>query len=165
MYVFKPKGVCPKEIHFSLKAQSIEQIRMVGGGCPGNSELMGRLLKGRPIDEVQSFLEGIVCRNGTSCADQLLQALLMVQSGQLQAADPITIMHEEHRSLRKLAVIGGIRGNLVGLQSVLAAIETAGIEDLYSLGNLVWPHGENDAVVELASKHGIKHVQGPNDRQ
>ena len=37
MYVFKTKGICPKEIHLSLNGTAIEQIRLVGGGCPGNS--------------------------------------------------------------------------------------------------------------------------------
>ncbi len=152
-------------MHISLRGLTIEQIRMVGGGCPGNSELAGRLLKGKPIDEVLPLLAGILCRNGTSCPDQLSQALLMVQSGQLQEADPITIMAEERGSLRKLAVVAEIRGNLAGLRSVVAAARTEGVEAIYSLGNLVGPDGDNDAVVELAAKQGIRNVQGPNDRQ
>lgn len=165
MYIFRPKDVCPKEIHLSLQGLAIEQIRMVGGGCPGNSELVGRLLKGRSIDEVLPFLEGIRCRNGTSCADQLAQALRMVQNGRLQEADPITIKVEERRDLRKIALVAEIRGNLAGLQSVLAAAKMEGAEVIYSLGNLISPRGQNDAVVELAFREGIRNVQGPNDRQ
>ncbi len=164
MYVFKPKGICPKEIHFSLQDHTIENLRMVGGGCPGNSELVCRLLQGKSIDEVLPLLAGIVCRNKTSCADQLAQALQMVQSGRLQAADPITIGVEERRDLRKLAVVSEIRGNLAGLRSVLAAAKVEGAEVIYSLGNLIWPHGKNDAVVELAAREGIRNVQGPSDR-
>jgi uncharacterized protein (TIGR03905 family) len=165
MYVFKPQGVCPKEIHFSLQGHRIEQIRMVGGGCPGNSELVGRLLQGRSIDEVLPFLEGIVCRNGTSCADQLLQALRLAQRGLLQEADPITIRSEERQDLRKVAAVADIRGNLAGLQAVLGASRADGAELLYSLGNLIGPGGENNAVVELAAREGIRNMQGPNDRQ
>jgi uncharacterized protein (TIGR03905 family) len=166
MYVFKPKGICPKEIHFSLQDNlRFEHLRLVGGGCPGNGELVSRLLEGRSIDEVLPHLEGIVCRNGTSCADQLSQALLMVKNGQLQEADPITIMAEERPNLGKLAAIAEIRGNLPGLKSVLAAAQAAGAEAVYSLGNLVWPQGDNDAVVELAAKQGLRNVQSPGDRQ
>ena len=165
MYVFRPKGVCPKEIHISLHGQTIEHVRLVGGGCPGNAELAGRLLEGRSIDEVLPFLKGIRCRNGTSCPDQLLQALLLVKSGQLQEADPITIVEEERANLRKLAVMAEIKGNLAGLQAALAAIKREGIEVIYSLGNLVGPDDKKDAVIELACKEGIRNVQGPNDRQ
>ena len=163
MYIFKAKGICPKEIHFSLKDLKFEQLRMVGGGCTGNTELIGRLLKDRAIDEVLPFLEGILCRNGTSCADQLRQALLMVKSGQLREADPIAIMAEERRDLRRLAVVAEVRGNLPGLRAVLAAATAEGAEAVYSLGNLVGPGGENNAVVELAAKQGIRNIQGPND--
>jgi uncharacterized protein (TIGR03905 family) len=165
MYVFKPRGVCPKEIHFSLKDLSIDQVRMVGGGCPGNSELVGRLLQGRSIDEILPFLSGILCRNETSCADQLAQALQMVQSGRLQEADPITIKVEERLDLGKIVVMAEIQGNLAGLQAVLAAAKAEGAEVIYSLGNLISPQGENDAVVELASREGLTNVQGPIDRK
>ena len=165
MYIFKTQGVCPTEIHFSLQDHIINQIRMVGGGCPGNSELVGRLLKGRSIDEVLPFLSDIVCRNETSCADQFAQALRLVQSGGLQEADPITIEVEERRDLRKIAVVAEIRGNLAGLQSVLGAAKMEGAEVIYSLGNLISPQGQNDAVVELASREGIRNIQGPNDRK
>lgn len=165
MYIFKPQGVCPKEIHFSLRDQVIDQIRMVGGGCPGNSELVARLLKGRSIDEVLPFLSGIDCRNETSCADQLSRALRLVQTGELLEADPITIGVEEHRDLRKIAVFSEVCGNLTGLKSVLDAARMEGAEAIYSLGNLVSPQGQNDAVVSLAAREGIRNVQGPNDRK
>ena len=124
MYVFKTKGVCPKEIHLSLNGTAIEQIRLVGGGCPGNAQLVERLLQGRAIDEVLPFLQDIQCRNGTSCPDQLSQALLLVQSGQLQIADPITTREDERRDLQKIAVISEIKGDLAVLKCALAAIKT-----------------------------------------
>jgi uncharacterized protein (TIGR03905 family) len=165
MYIFKPQGVCPKEIHFSLQGQVIDQIRMVGGGCPGNSELVGRLLKGRTIAEALPFLEGIDCRNQTSCPDQLAQALRLVQRGELQEADPITIEVEERQDLRKIAILADICGNPAGLKAVLEAARLAGAEATYVLGDLISPQGQNDAVVELAAREGIKSVQGPNDRK
>ncbi len=58
-----------------------------------------------------------------------------------------------------------IQGNLAGLQAVLAAAKAEGAEVIYSLGNLISPQGQNDAVVELAAREGIRNVQGPNDRK
>jgi uncharacterized protein (TIGR03905 family) len=165
MYVFRPKGICPKEIHLSLNGPVIEQLRLVGGGCPGNAQLVERLIRGRSIDEIQPFLEGIQCRNGTSCPDQLWQMLLLVKSGQLQEADPITTGEDERRDLKKIAVLSEIKGNLGVLKAALAAIKTEGIEAIYSLGNLVGPGNDMDQVIELASKNGLRNVQGPNDRE
>jgi uncharacterized protein (TIGR03905 family) len=165
MYVFRPKGICPKEIHLSLNGPVIEQLRLVGGGCPGNSRLVERLMSGRSIDEVRPLLEDIQCRNGTSCPAQLWQMLVLVKSGQLQEAEPITPVEDERQNLRKVAVISDIKGNVAGLRAVLAAIKTEGIEATYSLGNLVGPEGEMDAVIELASQKNIRNVQGPNDRE
>jgi uncharacterized protein (TIGR03905 family) len=41
----------------------------------GNTQGVARLAENRPIDEVISLLEGIQCRGGTSCPDQLSKAL------------------------------------------------------------------------------------------
>ena len=46
------------------------------GGCPGNTEGVCRLVKGRSVDEVIALLDGIDCGGkGTSCPDQMAQAL------------------------------------------------------------------------------------------
>ena len=45
------------------------------GGCPGNLSAMAVLIKGMAVEEVINKLRGIECQNGTSCADQLAQAL------------------------------------------------------------------------------------------
>ena len=34
-----------------------------------------RLVEGKDIDEVEALLKGVVCRNGTSCPDQLSKAI------------------------------------------------------------------------------------------
>ena len=45
------------------------------GGCTGNTQGVARLVKGMKIDEVIARCKGIQCRAGTSCPDQLAQAL------------------------------------------------------------------------------------------
>jgi len=164
MYVFKPKGICPAEIHFTLKDNSIRDLRMVGGGCHGNSQLIARLLDGIDVDKVLPFLDGIVCRNDTSCADQLAKALLKAKSGEINDADPITIGIEEAGELRKLAVIAEVQGDLDGIERVHALAKAEGVQVLYSLGNLVRGGHGDDTVVELAAREKIRSVQGPLDR-
>jgi uncharacterized protein (TIGR03905 family) len=164
MYVFKPKGICPAEIHFTLKDNSIRDLRMVGGGCHGNSQLIARLLDGLDVDIVLPLLHGIVCRNDTSCADQLAKALLMARSGEINEADPITIGIEEAGELRKLAVIAEVQGDLDGIERVHALAKDEGAQVLYSLGNLVGDGHGDDSAVELAAREKIRSVQGPLDR-
>lgn len=46
------------------------------GGCSGNLQGISRLVKGMPVEEVISRVEGIRCGfKPTSCPDQLAQAL------------------------------------------------------------------------------------------
>ena len=53
----------------------ITDIKIIGG-CPGNTQGVAILCKGRTIDEIISKLEGIDCRGrNTSCPDQLSIAL------------------------------------------------------------------------------------------
>ncbi len=166
MYVFKPQGVCPAEIHFALENNAIKDVRMVGGGCIGNSQLIAGLLEGMDVDKALPFLRGIVCRNGTSCPDQLGKALLMAQNGEIAEADPITTGIEEAGELLKLAVISEAMGDSEGIERVYALSKAEGAQALYSLGNLTRGGGDgaDDAAVELAVKKGIRVVQGPIDR-
>ena len=163
MYVFKPKGICPAEIHFNLKDNSIRDLRMVGGGCRGNSQLIARLLDGIDVDKVLPLLHGIECRDDTSCADQLAKALLMAKNGEIKEADPITIGIEEAGELRKLSVIAEVKGDLEGIERVHALANTEGVQVLYSLGNLAGGGHGDDAVVELAAREKIRSVKGPLD--
>lgn len=45
------------------------------GGCGGNLQGIARLVEGKNIDDIESLLKGIRCRNGTSCPDQLSKAI------------------------------------------------------------------------------------------
>ena len=86
-YVFHTQGVCPPEIHFRLSGEgTVHQVRFVGGGCPGNALLVGRLVDGKPMNAIIEYLSGIECRNATSCPDQLARAFAAVKNGDLQPA-------------------------------------------------------------------------------
>ena len=45
------------------------------GGFPGNTQGVAKLVVGHKVEEIVTLLKGIQCRNGTSCPDQLAQAL------------------------------------------------------------------------------------------
>lgn len=74
METFKTSGVCSRSIEYEIEGNIIKSVKFIGG-CPGNTIGVSRLVKGKTIDEVISILEGVPCRNGTSCPDQLTKAL------------------------------------------------------------------------------------------
>lgn len=74
MISYIPKGVCAKEIQFEIENNRIKNVKFVGG-CAGNLQAIGILIDEMPIDEVIEKFKGNLCRNGTSCTDQLAQAL------------------------------------------------------------------------------------------
>ncbi|OOB80460.1 MAG: TIGR03905 family protein [Epulopiscium sp. Nuni2H_MBin003] len=75
MNSFKTQGVCAKEILFDIKDDKIENVQFVNG-CPGNTLGLAQVLIGMPVDEAINRLAGIDCKGrGTSCPDQLAQAL------------------------------------------------------------------------------------------
>lgn len=74
METYKTFGVCSRTIDFDVENNIIKSVKF-NGGCLGNTQGVAKLVVGRSVDEVISLLEGIQCRNGTSCPDQLAQAL------------------------------------------------------------------------------------------
>lgn len=74
MINYIPTGVCAKEIQFDIENNKIKNVKFIGG-CAGNLQAIGILIDGMSIDEVIKKFKGNLCRNGTSCTDQLAQAL------------------------------------------------------------------------------------------
>lgn len=74
MNSYIPQGICPKEIQYDIENGTVKNINFIGG-CPGNLQIISRLIEGMPIDEVIEKFKGNICRNQTSCADQLAKAL------------------------------------------------------------------------------------------
>ncbi len=78
-YSYKTKGTCSREITFDIEGNVVKNVNFVMG-CQGNTEGVARLVEGMTVDEVISRLEGINCRGrGTSCPDQLAQALKSIK--------------------------------------------------------------------------------------
>lgn len=72
---YKTRGTCSVEINFEVENDIVKNVKFIGG-CRGNTQGVARLAEGRNIDELIDSLSGIDCRGGTSCPDQLAQALI-----------------------------------------------------------------------------------------
>lgn len=72
---YTPKGVCSKRIDIDIENGIITDASFFGG-CSGNTQGVCALLKGMPVEEAITRLEGIRCGfKSTSCPDQLSRAL------------------------------------------------------------------------------------------
>ena len=75
MFQYKTHGTCSQQILIDvIDDDVIENVQFIGG-CTGNTQGVSKLVKGMKVDEVIARLKGIQCRAGTSCPDQLAQAL------------------------------------------------------------------------------------------
>ena len=73
--IYKPQGVCSREIHLEVEGDIVKSVQFVGG-CSGNTQGVAALVQGMNVDEAIRRLEGIKCGpKSTSCPDQLAQAL------------------------------------------------------------------------------------------
>jgi len=72
---YNPKGVCSRQIVVELEDGIIQNVK-VAGGCSGNLQGIGALLRGMTAQEAVARMEGIRCgMKSTSCPDQIAQAL------------------------------------------------------------------------------------------
>ena len=72
---YATQGTCSKLITFEVENDILTSLSFTRG-CGGNLKGISALVVGLPIDTVIAKLRGIQCQNGTSCPDQLAQALL-----------------------------------------------------------------------------------------
>ena len=75
-FSYTPSGVCTQNISFDIEDGKIFNVQFLGG-CMGNLCAISKLIDGKDAKEVALILKGNDCRGkGTSCADQLAQAIL-----------------------------------------------------------------------------------------
>lgn len=72
-YVYKTHNVCSRELKITYEDGTIKNLEVLGG-CKGNLQGISALVKGMKLEEVVNRLDGIICRNGTSCPDNLAAA-------------------------------------------------------------------------------------------
>ncbi len=75
MFIYQTKGTCSRQIYFEVDDNNILHNVKFVGGCSGNLQGISRLVEGKNIDEVEKLLAGVMCRNNTSCPDQLSKAI------------------------------------------------------------------------------------------
>ncbi|WP_295215039.1 TIGR03905 family TSCPD domain-containing protein [Ruminococcus sp.] len=81
-YTYTPHGVCSRMIQIDVEDGIVEKVQFIGG-CSGNTQGIGALVQGMPVDEVIKRLENIKCGSRpTSCPDQLAKALKKVAAEQ-----------------------------------------------------------------------------------
>lgn len=69
-------NTCSKQILFEVDENGILTDLKFLGGCAGGLQAISRFSIGKPIDEIIKICKGIQCKNGTSCPDQLAEALI-----------------------------------------------------------------------------------------
>ncbi len=82
MFTYSTKGTCSRQILFNVDDENkMRGVRFIGG-CGGNLQGIAKLVEGKDIDEVETLLAGIKCRNNTSCPDQLSKAITEYKAAQ-----------------------------------------------------------------------------------
>jgi len=72
---YKTKGVCASLIRFDLDGNVVTNVSF-NGGCNGNLKAVSKLVDGMTVEQIEGYLKGNTCgMRGTSCADQLAQAV------------------------------------------------------------------------------------------
>ena len=69
--VYKPKGVCSRQIEVTIEDGIIKEVKFTGG-CNGNTKGISSLVVGMKAEDVVKRLRG---GKGTSCPDQLARAI------------------------------------------------------------------------------------------
>lgn len=86
MFTYQTKGTCSRQIYFEVDKQNrLHNVKFVGG-CSGNLQGVSRLVEGKDIDEVEKLLSGVLCRNNTSCPDQLSKAIAEYKKSKMSNA-------------------------------------------------------------------------------
>ena len=75
MHTYKTHGTCSVSIEFDVQDDILTHVAFTRG-CNGNLRGISKLVVGMKVDDVIEKLEGIQCRGGTSCPDQLARALI-----------------------------------------------------------------------------------------
>ncbi|MFR6487648.1 MAG: TIGR03905 family TSCPD domain-containing protein [Clostridium sp.] len=69
-FVYKPKGVCSREMRFEMDGDVIRDVTIVGG-CAGNLLGISRIIKDKKISEVLDAFQGCCGAKPTSCPTRL----------------------------------------------------------------------------------------------
>ena len=75
---YKPEHVCSRAIDIVVDDGIVKDVRFTGG-CPGNTQAVAILAKGRKVEELITALEHVECPGShghkTSCPQEFAKAL------------------------------------------------------------------------------------------
>ena len=74
MQTYNTKGTCSMRITYDVIDNKVYNVNFLGG-CKGNLQGISKLVEGQDINDVITKLKGIICRNNTSCPNELAKAL------------------------------------------------------------------------------------------
>ena len=74
MFTYRTRGTCSTAMDLEIQDGIITHC-VIHNGCRGNTQGLAAMVIGRKAEEVAQLLEGIPCRGGTSCPDQLSKAI------------------------------------------------------------------------------------------
>ncbi len=134
----------------------------MGGGCPGNAQLVSRLLEGKPLAEVLDYIKGIDCRNDTSCPQELACAIQAVEEGALDTADSFR-MQEDTITRRSVAIISNPVGDNMRLEKILDHIQSCDVDAIICLGNIIGDSRQNENLIKTIRRNNILAIQGEID--
>ena len=78
MFTYRTRGTCSSAMELEIQDGIITHCVIVNG-CKGNTQGLAKMVEGQKAEDVIAKLEGIQCRNGTSCPDQLAKAIRAYQ--------------------------------------------------------------------------------------
>ena len=74
MFTYRTRGTCSTAMDLEIRNGVITHC-VIHNGCRGNTQGLAAMVIGQKAEEVAAKLEGIQCRGGTSCPDQLAKAI------------------------------------------------------------------------------------------
>ncbi len=162
-YIFRTQGVCPPEIHFQVKEGILTEVDFRGGGCPGNAQLVCRLIRDRSVEEVRPFLKDIQCQNQTSCPAELDKALEAALNGTLLPAQSFRIA-ADLGTKNRVALVGNLAGRLEVWEALKTDLKEEKVEAVYCLGNQTDLSLDNGPLLKaLRQDRKVLAIQGDED--
>lgn len=76
MESYRTVGTCSRQILFTVENNILIDLKFLGG-CAGGLQALCRFVIGKDIDYIIEKCKGILCKNNTSCPDQLANALCL----------------------------------------------------------------------------------------
>lgn len=74
-FSYKTSGTCSRSIELEIEGDVIVSGQFIGG-CPGNTQGIGSLVRGMKVKDAIERMKGIRCgARSTSCPDQMALAL------------------------------------------------------------------------------------------